>query len=156
MFHDLYLLPTITYGVSITVFHFTMFDLHGPTPVRSLLRHFQCNHGVSVPGQSCSGGMDVSLYLYFAIHFLVVQVFFIYVFYFYILSVYPFYVHKEQRNKWGYYKGDTTYDCGVSSENTRHMLECPLLEISFSLDDILQRSRETVCRTMEDSGLMTQ
>ena len=62
---------------------------------------------------------------------------------------------KEQRKKWGYYKGDTTYDCGVSSENTRHMLECPLLAHSCSLDDILQFN-EIVYRTMEDSGLMTR
>ena len=33
---------------------------------------------------------------------------------------------KAQRKRWGYYEGDTTCDCGVSSENTRHMLECPL------------------------------
>ena len=42
---------------------------------------------------------------------------------------------KEQRKKWGYYEGDTTCDCGVSSEDTRHMLECPLLAHSCSLDD---------------------
>ena len=35
--------------------------------------------------------------------------------------------NKEQQNKWGYYEGHITCDCGVSSENTRHMLECPLL-----------------------------
>ena len=45
---------------------------------------------------------------------------------------------KEQRKKWDYYEGDTTCDCGVSSENTRHMLECPLLSHSCSLDDLLQ------------------
>ena len=28
---------------------------------------------------------------------------------------------KEQRKKWGYYEGDTTCDCGFSSENTGHM-----------------------------------
>ena len=62
---------------------------------------------------------------------------------------------KEQRKKWGYYEGDTTYDCGVSSKNTRHMFEFPLLAHSCSLDDLLQFS-ETVCRTMKDSGLMTR
>ena len=45
---------------------------------------------------------------------------------------------KEQRKKWGYYEGDITRDCGVSSENTRHMLECPLLAHSCSLDDLIQ------------------
>ena len=45
---------------------------------------------------------------------------------------------KEQRKKWGYYEGYTTCDCGVSSENTRHMLECPLLAHSCSLDDLLK------------------
>ena len=62
---------------------------------------------------------------------------------------------KEQRKKWGYYEGHTTCDCGISSYNTRHMLECPLLPHSCSLDDLLQLN-ETVCRTMEDSGLMTR
>ena len=38
----------------------------------------------------------------------------------------------------GYYEGDTTCDCGVSSENTRHMLEFPLLAHSCSLDDLIQ------------------
>ena len=45
---------------------------------------------------------------------------------------------KEQRKKCGYYEGDTTCDCGVSLENTRHMLEWPLLAHSCSLDDLLQ------------------
>ena len=45
---------------------------------------------------------------------------------------------KEQLKTWRYYEGDTTCDCGVSSENTRHMLECPLLAHSCSLDDLLQ------------------
>ena len=45
---------------------------------------------------------------------------------------------KEQRKKWGYDEGDTTCDCGFSSENTRHMLECPLLAHSCSLDDLMQ------------------
>ena len=45
---------------------------------------------------------------------------------------------KEQGKKLGYYEGDTTCDCSVSSENTRHMLECPLLVHSCSLDDLLQ------------------
>ena len=44
---------------------------------------------------------------------------------------------KEQRKKRDYYEGDTTCDCGVSSDNTRHMLECPLLAHSSYLDDLL-------------------
>ena len=65
---------------------------------------------------------------------------------------------KEQRKKWGYYEGDTTCgDCSVSSENTRHMLQCPLLAHSCSLDDLIQFNETvTVCRTMEDGGLMTR
>ena len=47
MVHSLGLLPTITYGVSITVFTFYMFNFQRPIPVLSLLRHFQCNHGAS-------------------------------------------------------------------------------------------------------------
>ena len=62
---------------------------------------------------------------------------------------------KEHRKKWGYSEGDTTCECVVSSDNTRHMFECPLLAHSFSLDDLLQFSK-IVCRTMEDSGLMTR
>ena len=62
---------------------------------------------------------------------------------------------KEQWKKWVYEEGYTTCDCGVSSENTRHMLECLFLAHSCSLDDLLQFN-ETVCRTMEDSGLMTR
>ena len=40
---------------------------------------------------------------------------------------------KEQRKTYGYYEGDTTCDCGVSSENTRPMLECLLFAHSCSL-----------------------
>ena len=58
---------------------------------------------------------------------------------------------KEQRKKWGYYDRNTTCDCGVSSDmcwNARSLHSC-------SLNDLLQFN-ETVCRTMEDSGLMTR
>ena len=64
-------------------------------------------------------------------------------------------VGRHNNKKWGYYEGDTTCDCGVSSENTRHVLECPLLVHACSLDDLLQFN-EKVCRTMADSGLMTR
>ena len=39
-------------------FHFSMFDLQRPIPVR-LFRHFQCNHGASDPLHRCSDGMDL-------------------------------------------------------------------------------------------------
>ena len=58
---------------------------------------------------------------------------------------------KELQKKWGHYEGDTTCICGVSSENTRYMLECLLLTHTCSLDDLLKFNE-----TMEDSGLMTQ
>ncbi len=45
---------------------------------------------------------------------------------------------KEQRKKWGYYDGDTTCECGQSPENTNHMLRCPLLTQSCTLDDLAQ------------------
>ena len=35
-------------------------------------------------------------------------------------------------------EGDTTCDCGVSSENTRHIFEYPLFAHSCALDDHLQ------------------
>ena len=41
-------------------FHFSMFDLQRPTPVLSLFRHFQCNHGASDIGPRSLDGMDVS------------------------------------------------------------------------------------------------
>ena len=44
----------------------------------------------------------------------------------------------------------------IIKESTRHnMLECPLFAHSCSLDDLIQFN-ETVCRTLEDSGLMTR
>ena len=41
--------------------YFSMFDLQRLIPVRSLFRHFQCNHGVSQLGPTSSDGMDLSL-----------------------------------------------------------------------------------------------
>ena len=42
----------------------------------------------------------------------------------------------EQRQKWGYLEGDTTYECGLVTENTAHMIQCNLLALPFSLDDL--------------------
>ena len=43
---------------------------------------------------------------------------------------------KEQRQSWRYYEGDTTYDCGLATENTAHMMQCTLLAQLCSLDDL--------------------
>ena len=45
---------------------------------------------------------------------------------------------KEQRKKWHYYDGDTTCECGLSPESTKHMMQCPLLEHPCTLDDLLK------------------
>ena len=45
---------------------------------------------------------------------------------------------KEQRKKWGYFKGDTTCECGLATENTSHMLQCTLLAHPCTLDDLLE------------------
>ena len=42
---------------------------------------------------------------------------------------------KEQRQRWRYYKGDTTCECGLATENTAHMMQCTLLAQPCSLDD---------------------
>ena len=43
---------------------------------------------------------------------------------------------KEQRQKWRYYEGDTTCECGLATENTTHMMQCTLLAQPCSLDDL--------------------
>ena len=45
---------------------------------------------------------------------------------------------KEQRKKLGYCKGDTTCKCGLAPEDTKHVLQCPLLAQPCSLDDLLE------------------
>ena len=45
---------------------------------------------------------------------------------------------KEQRKKWKYYDGDTTCVCGLATENTVHLLQCPLLARPCTLDDLLE------------------
>ena len=34
---------------------------------------------------------------------------------------------REQRQKWGYFEGDTTCECGLATENTAHMMQHTLL-----------------------------
>ena len=43
---------------------------------------------------------------------------------------------KKQRQRWRYYEGDTTCECGLATENTAHMMKCTLLEQPCSLDDL--------------------
>ena len=43
---------------------------------------------------------------------------------------------KEQRQRWRYYEGDTTCECGLATENTAHMMQCTLPEQLCSLDDL--------------------
>ena len=45
---------------------------------------------------------------------------------------------KEQRKTWGYFNGDTTCECGLTTENTSHMLQCTLLAHPCTLDDLLE------------------
>ena len=45
---------------------------------------------------------------------------------------------KEQRKKWGYFNGDTTCECGLATENTSHMLQCTLLALPCTMDDLLE------------------
>ena len=42
---------------------------------------------------------------------------------------------QEQRQRWRYYEGDTTCECGLATENTTHMLQCTLIAQPCSLDD---------------------
>ena len=42
----------------------------------------------------------------------------------------------EQRQKWGYFEGDATCECGLATENTAHMMQCTLLALPCSLDDL--------------------
>ena len=43
---------------------------------------------------------------------------------------------KEQSQRWRYYEGDTTCECGLATENTAHMMQCTLLAQPCSLDDL--------------------
>ena len=45
---------------------------------------------------------------------------------------------KEQRNKWVYFNGDTTCECGLAAESTSHMLQCSFLAHPCALDDLLE------------------
>ena len=45
---------------------------------------------------------------------------------------------REQRNKWGYFNGNTTCACRMATENTGHMLQYSLLSHHCTLYDILK------------------
>ena len=55
---------------------------------------------------------------------------------------------KEQRQRWRYYEGDTTCECGMVTENTEHMMQCTLLAQPCSLDD-LSKFNDTAKKCME-------
>ena len=64
---------------------------------------------------------------------------------------------KEQRQRWRYYEGDTTCECGLATENTAHMMQCTLLEQPCSLDD-LNKFNDTAKKCVErwNTSLMTR
>ena len=43
---------------------------------------------------------------------------------------------KEQTQRWRYYEGNVTCECGLATENTAHMMQCTLLAQLCSLDDL--------------------
>ena len=45
---------------------------------------------------------------------------------------------KEQRKKWSYFNGDTACACGMTTENTAHILRCSLLSHHCTLADLLK------------------
>ena len=55
---------------------------------------------------------------------------------------------KEQRQRWRYYEGDTTCECGLATENTAHMMQSTLLEQPCSLDD-LNKFNDTAKKCVE-------
>ena len=65
---------------------------------------------------------------------------------------------KEQRQRWRYYEGDTTCECGLATENTAHMMQCTLLAQPCSLDDLnkFQRYSTEMRGKMENTSLMTR
>ena len=65
--------------------------------------------------------------------------------------------NMQQRTvkKLGYYKGGTMCECGLSPEDTKHMLQYPLLAQPCSVDDLLvQLNSEELRGTLETSSLM--
>ena len=55
---------------------------------------------------------------------------------------------KEQRQRWRYYEEDTTCECGLTTENTAHMMQCTLLAQPCSLDD-LNKLNDTAKKCVE-------
>ena len=43
---------------------------------------------------------------------------------------------REQRQKWVYFEGEATCECGLATENTAHMMQCTLLALPCSLDHL--------------------
>ena len=64
---------------------------------------------------------------------------------------------KVIRQRWRYYEGDTTCECGLATENTAHMMQCTLLEQPCSLDD-LNKFNDTAKKCVErwNTSLMTR
>ena len=42
------------------------------------------------------------------------------------------------KERWGYFNGGTTCECGLEAESTSHMLQCSLLVHPCTLDDLLE------------------
>ena len=52
-------------------------------------------------------------------------------------SAFIYYLEVENsRQKWGYFKEDAMCDCRLATENTAHMMQCTLLALPCSLDDL--------------------
>ena len=47
-------------------------------------------------------------------------------------------IHMQQRTETetGYFKGDATCECGLATGNTAHMMQCTLLALPCSMDDL--------------------
>ena len=65
---------------------------------------------------------------------------------------------KEQRQRWRYYEGDTTCECGLATENTAHMMQCTLLEqpLLIGRPQQVQRYSKEMRGKMENTSLMTR
>ena len=63
---------------------------------------------------------------------------------------------KEQRQRWWYYEGDSTCECGLATENTAHMMQCTLLAQPCSLDDLNKFNGTGMRGKMENTSLMTR
>ena len=55
---------------------------------------------------------------------------------------------KDQRQRWRYYKGDTTCECGMATESTTHKMQCILLAQPCSMD-VLNQFNDTAKKCVE-------